>query len=222
MTHPEAVLLELLPHLRHCQSGQGQQRLSALKRLNYYCQDRQIITVFHNAGFDPPVLDSMGVHINGDRFLDTMMMAYHLGRFQQSLKILAYRLCGMHMDEFQDVVAPHSKRYVTEWLLHAHNDMELGLCWEDYNGPGRVATLNFPWVYDGIKKGEAGKLLKADLMSAGDKLLMLRGQQVVSNLPHGLTKRVVNFVNRLKNPRAAALARVISLLEAFDKDIHRH
>jgi DNA polymerase len=68
------------------------------------------LVILHNALFDLPVLAAMGVVIPEGRFVDTMAMAFHQGTppWGQGLKTLAYRLCGMKMQDFEEVVRPGS------------------------------------------------------------------------------------------------------------------
>jgi uracil-DNA glycosylase family 4 len=75
----------------------------------------------HAALFDLDVTRDMGVVI--DRFSDTMQAAYELGNLPQGLKALAYRLCGMHMQEFEDLVLPYSRDGVLAWLLDAGREL---------------------------------------------------------------------------------------------------
>jgi len=77
--------------------------------------------IYHNGVFDPPVLASMGLTaVLRHKFRDTMMMSYHYGKLgSQSLKVLAYRLAGMFMKEYEDVVVPHSQNAVALWLAEA-------------------------------------------------------------------------------------------------------
>lgn len=52
------------------------------------------------------------------KFIDTMKLAWHLG-YPQGLKTLGYRLCGVNMQGFEDVVLPYSKLKLQEWLEEA-------------------------------------------------------------------------------------------------------
>lgn len=56
--------------------------------------------------------------VNLPDFEDTMVMAYLLG-LPQGLKELAFRLCGMEMKSYQDMVKPYRKEKVMEWLSEA-------------------------------------------------------------------------------------------------------
>ena len=75
------------------------------------------LTIFHNYLFDAPICQSIGIPIN--RFDDTMIRAYNLQNIPRGLKPLAYRLCGMHMDSFNQVVTPWSREQVLEWAAIA-------------------------------------------------------------------------------------------------------
>jgi len=74
-----------------------------------WLQDCRPVTVFHNYLFDVAVLETMGVLIPDLRWTDTMQLTYGLGNVPQGLKALAYRLCGMRMQDFEDVVLPYSR-----------------------------------------------------------------------------------------------------------------
>lgn len=80
--------------------------------------DEQCPTVvMHYAPHDLRVLNAMGVHINPTiKVLDTMQLAYIAGRMPQGLKTLAYRLCGMRMRDYADLVGPHEERIATQYL----------------------------------------------------------------------------------------------------------
>lgn len=71
--------------------------------------------VMHNAIHDLDVLDKMGVQVN--HYRDTMQEAYHLGNLPQGLKSLAYRLCGVDMQAWEDLVMPYSRAKAVGWLL---------------------------------------------------------------------------------------------------------
>lgn len=71
--------------------------------------------VLHNAPQDLDWLDRMGIHIN--RFRDTMQEAFHLGNLPQGLKALAYRLLGIRMRTYIDVVEPHSRDALVQWMF---------------------------------------------------------------------------------------------------------
>lgn len=186
----------------------------ALDTLNYYSQGARII--LHNAGFDPPVLHRMGIEVRPGRFADTMMMAYHLGDVQQSLKVLAYRLCGMRMRQFEEVAGPHSKLVVQEWLANAYLKIHQGPCYP-YAGTGRPLTMPVPGPTEvSVKKVTRNRLWKEALTALGDDLLIYRGapascrQEDADYLPS-----FIKFVNGLKTGHEKTIQRISSLMEAL-------
>jgi uracil-DNA glycosylase family 4 len=65
-------------------------------------EDPDTLVVLHNAMFDLEVLHNLNIH--PPRFTDTMVMAYLLQDLPQGLKALAYRIAGMEMEEYGEVV----------------------------------------------------------------------------------------------------------------------
>ncbi len=51
------------------------------------------------------------------RFDDTMVRSYHLQYLPQGLKAMAFRLCGMEMEDFEDVVLPHSVEVMLDYIM---------------------------------------------------------------------------------------------------------
>lgn len=90
----------------------------ALDALAHAISTTSPTVVLHYAPHDLRVLDAMGVHIDPSRIrvLDTMQLAYIAGRLPQGLKALAYRLCGMRMREYEDLINEHDQRVAQEWL----------------------------------------------------------------------------------------------------------
>jgi len=79
---------------------------------------RQIL--LHNAlGVDLEALAQMNIRLDPRRIIDTMVRAYHLGDLPQGLKALAYRLCGMKMLEFNDLVRPYALSEALGYLQDA-------------------------------------------------------------------------------------------------------
>jgi uracil-DNA glycosylase family 4 len=70
--------------------------------------------LLHNALFDVDVLARMGVE--GFEWRDTMHTAYQLGTQPQGLKALAWRLCGMEMVDYSEVVRVPSVPPVLDWM----------------------------------------------------------------------------------------------------------
>lgn len=77
--------------------------------------------LFHNYPFDGPVCESMGLSIPFKRVVDTMTRCYHLGSLPQGLKALAYRLLGMRMQDFDDLVTPYSLPIALAYLREAYS-----------------------------------------------------------------------------------------------------
>lgn len=75
-----------------------------LADINEFVNYPQVTTLLHNAIFDIPVLEQMGVRVPIERTLDTMVMAYLLGNYPKGLKALAFRIAGMNMDTYDRVV----------------------------------------------------------------------------------------------------------------------
>lgn len=73
--------------------------------------------VFHNAPHDIGTLGQLGIKIT--KFRDTMAEAYHLGNLPQGLKSLAYRLLGIRMQSWADLVGPPSRALAIEWIREA-------------------------------------------------------------------------------------------------------
>lgn len=87
---------------------------SQLNRLNALVNSPDTITVVHNALYDLPVLDKMGVY--PAKPVDTMVMAYLLQSEPQGLKPLAGRHCGMKMKEYSDMVDWKTEEKIKEYL----------------------------------------------------------------------------------------------------------
>ena len=74
--------------------------------------------VLHNALADLDPLHEMGIDVE-EPFDDTMQMAAAQQDLAQKLKVLAWRLAGMTMRDYDDVVVPFSRDAVLEWLIEA-------------------------------------------------------------------------------------------------------
>jgi DNA polymerase len=194
----------------------------ALSALNSHVQRWGCRVILHNAGFDPPVLRRMGIDVRPGRFDDTMMMAYHLGYLSQSLKILAYRLCGMKMMEFEDVAGPPSKQAVAEWLSEACEGLQVPPCRESRDGDidaVQMIPADFPGLQLGEKLAIRKRAWKEKLASLGQDLISYRGKPVSCRQEDApFLPSFVKFVNSLKtgNERALLLARnlLVSLIDS--------
>src|SRR5262245_53143365 len=68
---------------------------------------------FHNEPADLPIVGPV------KKYRDTMIEAYNLGNLPQGLKALGLRLCGVRMQSYLDVVMPHSRAKVMQWMSQA-------------------------------------------------------------------------------------------------------
>ncbi len=75
--------------------------------------------IFHNFPYDSSVYKLMDIHFRPRRYDDTMERAYHLQNMPQRLKALAYRLCGMRMQEYLDLVGPYARDRQVAYLEKA-------------------------------------------------------------------------------------------------------
>lgn len=76
--------------------------------------------LLHNALGDMDWLEEKAdIHVPVQRLRDTMQEAYALGNLPQGLKPLAYRLAGMKMRSYDQVVDGPSRREVARWLEEA-------------------------------------------------------------------------------------------------------
>lgn len=91
-----------------------------LAEFNSYMKRWQAEILIHNSLFDIPILGQMSVNIPRKRLVDTMMRIYHLQNFPQGLKTVAYRLLGMEMQDFNDLVKPYSTSRVLNYLLEVN------------------------------------------------------------------------------------------------------
>ena len=96
--------------------------MTALAAFRNWLNSHRGMVTFHNAMADVPMLESIGCFIRESRVDDTMVRAYHLQNQPQALKILAYRLCGMAMQEFEDVVIPYSLDIMLDFIINVSCD----------------------------------------------------------------------------------------------------
>lgn len=100
------------------------------------------VLYLHNSMHDLGVLAAMGVYPR--QFIDTMILSYLLCLEPQGLKPLAYRLAGMEMESYPEVVAPGRRVVWEEWMASAGaiaqdiDPPEDELIWEDKIAAWRV------------------------------------------------------------------------------------
>lgn len=91
------------------------ERVDLLRALQSKLQAWRAPILFHNWLFDRPVTRAMGLQIPDRLVMDTMALVFHLGNLPQGLKALAYRELGMTMQDFDDLVTPHSSARVLDY-----------------------------------------------------------------------------------------------------------
>lgn len=75
--------------------------------------------LFHNWFFDWVATEAMGLQLPYQRIVDTQSLVYHLGNLPQGLKDIAFRECGMTMQDFKDLVRPYSTQMVLNYFRKA-------------------------------------------------------------------------------------------------------
>jgi DNA polymerase len=95
------------------------------------------IVVLQNAGQDLEALKQVDVRIPDYKVRDTMERAYLLG-LPQGLKPMAYRLCGMEMRSYKELVGEWSRNAVMEWCAEAVMERTV----KGKRQPKEVAVLN--------------------------------------------------------------------------------
>lgn len=95
-----------------------------LKRLANWINEFEGIIVHQGMGKpgepgDLDILESIGVKMSRLKVRDTMAEVYRLGNLAQGLKTLGYRLFGVRMRSWADVVTEPSKEKLYEWLGEA-------------------------------------------------------------------------------------------------------
>lgn len=117
---PWSVQLSVAAHTGRMVMAGNKRGLEVLAKWVY---DRRV--QLHNAGQDQDILDKLGVRpgmvieLPSDRFIDTMQEAFQLCSVPQGLKPLAYRLLGVTMRSWEDVVWPASVEAVVGWMRKA-------------------------------------------------------------------------------------------------------
>lgn len=92
---------------------------AVLERLGQRLRSWRSHLLFHNLLYDEPIVRAMGVSGHFQHYVDTMAEVYHLGNLPQGLKALAFRELGMTMEDFEDVIGPHSKKRVVDFYKAA-------------------------------------------------------------------------------------------------------
>lgn len=131
--------------------------------------------ILHNAAHDLPVLESLGIKVNKHRALnadgsltlrDTMSEAFLLGTEPKGLKPLAWRLCGVEMQSYEELVGPTEQRISGAYIEGVFEQLKCARC----AGIGKISRMSVEMVPDAncaqcsgtgkLAIGKSGKLLK--------------------------------------------------------------
>lgn len=82
---------------------------SVLAEFNDYVREVRPEVIMHNSLFDVPVCKRMGVDVPWGRVHDTMESAYIAGYLPKGLKAIGYRLLGIRMNDYMDLVTEPSQ-----------------------------------------------------------------------------------------------------------------
>lgn len=94
-------------------------RKDLLLKFQYKIGVWEDIILFHNWLYDWNVTEDMGLVFPFKKIRDTMLRVFHLGNMAKGLKALAYRELGMAMQDFEDLVGPHSTLEVLRYYHDA-------------------------------------------------------------------------------------------------------
>ena len=95
------------------------QRSDLLGCYQEYLDQWRAPILWHNWLWDGAIVKAMGLQFPRHWIKDTMVSIFHLGSLPQGLKALAYRELGMRMQDFDDLVTPHSTPLALEYLSNA-------------------------------------------------------------------------------------------------------
>lgn len=89
-------------------AARDKEAIAAFKRCMLTFITNGGILVIHNVLWDLDVMRAMDIELPDGSYLDSMMMAYLLGREPQGLKPLAYRHENVKMSSYEDLVRPYA------------------------------------------------------------------------------------------------------------------
>lgn len=95
------------------------QRVDLLIQFQRHLDRWEAPLLWHNWFYDWGVTERMGLQFPHHRVVDTMAEVYRLGNLPQGLKALSRRELGMQMQDFEDLVEPHSRELVLDYFRRA-------------------------------------------------------------------------------------------------------
>lgn len=93
--------------------------LSLIKKFQAKAERWEAPILFHNWFFDWVATEEMAISFPYRHIVDTQSLVYHLGNLPQGLKDLAFRECGMTMQDFKDLVMPYSAQMIANYFRKA-------------------------------------------------------------------------------------------------------
>ncbi len=106
---------------------------------NAYIHACRPFLLYHNYLYDLPVEQDMGLTAcTSLPYTDTMVEAYHVGSIAHGLKSIAYRYCGMVMQDYADLVTPYSEGFALSHLF-------------DLIAASKEYQMANPYPYDRVK-----------------------------------------------------------------------
>jgi uracil-DNA glycosylase family 4 len=128
--------------------------------------------IMHYGLHDLPVLNAMGVKVDPSNIEDTNIQAYLLGIEPKRLKCLAYKHCGMEMDEYEEVTREAEER-VSRGYLEQILSAQCGTC--EGGGEVTVPYKRQPKCKEcdgsGVEGGPVVKIKKRKKKTDGNTLL---------------------------------------------------
>jgi DNA polymerase I-like protein with 3'-5' exonuclease and polymerase domains len=144
----------------------------SLEEVRRRVEDPEWLVVLHNSLYDLPVLEMIGVR--PARWTDTMQMAYLLGDVPHRLKALAYRLCGMDMEDYEDLIRPISIGIATGYFKTAMDRVWGGLVFPKPSPilerrPDGTPKIKQPQPVEGRIRRLLGDLVKGTLVDPRER-----------------------------------------------------
>ncbi len=136
-----------------------------LRELRDHVEDDHLIVLLHNAPFDLPILWQLGIRPH--HWIDTMQMAFLLQSLPLGLKGLAYRLCGLRMREYEEVM----KEYGAEDLSQVPEEARLAYACADPDATLRIfpkmMAMSYPRMREVLERDCAIQPMIIAMMQRG-------------------------------------------------------